>query len=105
MAMKRVIVTYHCVFAIIQATAPIVRQSAAARARTPVRKGLEAMFLHAPVERGTREAERLGSAADVPAMRLERAQDRLFFHGIELGGFCRERGGQGAGPGLARRGQ
>src|SRR6185437_12242702 len=77
MAVKRVIVTYHCVLAIIQATAPIVRKSAAARTRTPARKGLEAILLHAPVKRRACESERLGGAADIPAMCLEGAQDRF----------------------------
>src|ERR1700677_4151197 len=83
--MKRKIVTYHCVFAIIHAVAATVRKSAAVRKATPVRKGLEAIFLHAPVERGSCEAERVSGAADVPAMRLERSLDRVLFHRIERG--------------------
>src|SRR6185437_4550694 len=104
-AMKRVIVTYHWVFAIIHATAPIVRKSAAARAMTPERKGLKTIFLHASIERRTREAECLGGPADVPPMRLESPQDRLLLQGIELRGFGREGGRLCAGRGVASRGE
>src|SRR6185437_2395476 len=103
MAVKRVIVTYHCVLAIIQATAPIVRKSAAARTRTPARKGLEAILLQAPVERWACESKRLGGAADIPAMCLEGAQDRFFFHGIERGSFRGKSRGHGICRGLAPR--
>ena len=48
--MNSAIVTYHWVLAIIHATSPIVSKSAAVRNAIPVRKGLEAIFLHAPVE-------------------------------------------------------
>src|SRR6185312_6635891 len=93
-ARKRAIVTYHWVLTIIHAAAAIVRKSMAARRATPARKGLKAILLHAPVERGAREAERLGGPADVSAMRLERSLDGFPLHRIECRCFRWQRSGR-----------
>src|SRR5262249_53478128 len=82
-AVKSAMVTYHAVFAIIQAAARIVRNSAAILIAMPVPKRSKPILLHPPIERSASEAERLCRAADVSIVRLERTGDGVSLDGIE----------------------
>jgi hypothetical protein len=54
-----------------------VRNNPAARPIMPAVKRLEAIFFHPPVKRSARQAQRLGRAADIALMPVQRMRNRI----------------------------
>src|SRR5690348_407007 len=95
-------VTYQTVWAIIQASTPRVTASTATRRATPIRKVLETIFLHPPVQRGPGQAQLAGGAADIAGMLRQRPDNGGLFDLVQPGivgggggGRLRRRLGQG----------
>src|SRR5580658_2367975 len=89
MATPSAIVTYHCVRAIIAATAMVVTNSAMVRQAMPVRKPLKPIFLLPPIQGSPCQAERVRRATDITLVLLERPGNRVSFNCVQARGFGR----------------